>query len=285
MTVGEWLSRAEDRLTRASCADPEADSQWMLAEATAFRRSSLRLRRGESLTDAQLDKLEKWLSAREEGQPLQYVLGSACFMGLRVKTDSRALIPRPETETLAELAIKRLSGLRGASMLDLCCGTGAIGLSVKRALPSVEVTLSDISGEALSLARENAEELIAGKAAFRQGDLFDAIQDDRFNLIACNPPYLSGADMLKLQPEVAREPRGALYGGEDGLDFYRRLAARAADHLEAGGVLLMEIGMGQDGDVLSLFRSWPKVMIHPDLAGIPRVVEARSGEEMTYAGR
>ena len=275
MTVGEWLDQAAERLRVSGCPDPGADAEWMLSQACGFARSSLRLRRREQLSAAEFDDLDSWLARRLTGEPLQYVLGTADFMDIRLKTDARALIPRPETETLAELAIMRLRGMRGARCLDLCCGTGAIGLAAAHALPYVSVCLADVSDAALSLARENAALLGLDRVTFARGDLFDAVAHERFHLIACNPPYLTEEDMLSLQREVRFEPALALDGGRDGLDFYRRLADEAKEHLTDGGVMLMELGMGQDEAVLRLFGGWRSTAVHNDLMGVSRVAEVR----------
>ena len=242
MTAGEWLAQAQARLEAAGDLDAACDAEWMLCEATGWSRSSLRLRRSDELSEQALSIIEAWLSRRASGEPLQYALGTADFMGLRFRSDPRALIPRPETETLCELALKRLEGKPRPHMLDLCCGTGAIGLSVAHFRPDGRVLLTDISGDALALAKENAELLSVRNVSFAQGDLFDAAENEAFDLIACNPPYLDQADMDNLQSEVRREPALALFGGADGLDFYRRIGSDAPRFLAPGGVLLLEVG-------------------------------------------
>ncbi|MBR3503480.1 MAG: peptide chain release factor N(5)-glutamine methyltransferase [Clostridia bacterium] len=275
MTAGEWLARAAARLAAAGDLDAAVDAEWLLCEATGWSRSSLRLRRSDALDEAARTKIDAWLARRAAGEPLQYVLGSADFMGLRFRCDPRALIPRPDTETLCERALKALEGRRKPRALDLCCGTGAIGLSVARYRPDARVLLTDVSGEALSLARENALALGVQNASFAQGDLFAAAGDERFDLIACNPPYLDAADMASLQSEVRREPALALFGGPDGLDFYRRIAREAKDHLTAGGALLLEVGRGQ-ADAVRAMLGWAACAVYEDLNGIERVVEVRA---------
>ena len=276
MTAGDWLSRAQALLEAAGDLDAACDAQWLLCEATGWSRSSLRLRRGDALAADVLAKIEAWLSRRAAGEPLQYALGTADFMGLRFLSDSRALIPRPDTETLCELALVRLKGRRRPRVLDLCCGTGAIGLSIAHFRPDAQVLLTDVSEAALSLARENAARLSIRNARFSQGDLFAAAQGGPFELIACNPPYLDRADMDNLQPEVRREPALALFGGPDGLDFYRRIAREAQNYLAPGGVMLLEVGQGQAPAVGEMLSPWAACAAHRDLNGIERVVEARA---------
>jgi release factor glutamine methyltransferase len=154
-------------------------------------------------------------------------------------------------------------------VLDLCCGTGAIGLSVAHFRPDARVLLTDVSADALSLAEENAGALGVSNAEFARGDLFDAAGEEAFDLIACNPPYLDEADMAALQQEVRREPALALFGGPDGLDFYRRLAAGWQAHVAIGGRLLMEIGASQGAAVCRLF---PGAKVLKDIRGLDRVV-------------
>ena len=207
---------------------------------------------------------------RETGEPLQYILGEWEFMGLPFQVGPGTLIPRPETELLCELALSE--GVRGKRVLDLCCGSGCIGVSLAR-LGGAEVTFSDISPAALAFARENARKNgVAG--TFCEGDLFAPVTG-RFDLIAVNPPYLTAQEMASRQKELFFEPENALFGGEDGLDFYRRLAAQAQEYLLPGGRLLMEIGCTQGAALRSLFRG---CIIHKDLSGLDRVAETRKTE-------
>lgn len=207
---------------------------------------------------------------RGTGEPLQYILGEWEFMGLNFKVGPGTLIPRPETELLCEIA---LSGdIRGRRVLDLCCGSGCIGISLSR-LGGTRVTFSDISPAALAYARENAQ-INGVDGTFLEGDLFTPVRGT-FDLIAVNPPYLTAAEMESRQKELTFEPENALYGGPDGLDLYRRLAAEAPEHLVPGGRLLMEIGCNQGEALKTLFHD---CIIHKDLAGLDRVAEVRKTE-------
>ncbi len=201
------------------------------------------------------DRAEKIASERAEGKkPLQYILGSANFYGYEIKTDPRALIPRFDTEILAEQAILALGGKgngAGKRVFEPCTGSGAVAIAVQKETGAT-VVASDISADALSLARENAVALGAN-IEFVEGDLF-APADGKFDVIVINPPYIPTADIEGLDEEVKdSEPRLALDGGTDGLDVYRRIAVEYKEHLAEGGTLLMEIGIGQDTAIAELF--------------------------------
>ena len=174
---------------------------------------------------------------------------------------------------LVERALATLAGRTAPRVLDLCCGSGCIGVSVKLARPDAQVTLTDASEGALAVAQENARRLGA-QADFRLGDLFSPVEG-AFDAILSNPPYIPAADCLTLQEEVRREPLMALDGGADGLDFYRRIAAQAPSHLTDGGVLLLEIGWDQGDTVPALLRQagFADVRAHEDFQGILRTVE------------
>ena len=214
---------------------------------------------------ALMPRLEELVSRRKSGEPLQYILGKWEFMGLPFYTRHCALIPRQDTETLCEEALS----IGGKTLLDLCCGTGCIGVSLAK-LGGFEVTFGDISPDCLALARENAA-LNGVAGSFVLTDMFGNISDS-FDLICVNPPYIPTSELASLQAEVKREPRLALDGGADGLDFYRRISRDYAAHLSPGGTLLMEVGAGQAEDVAEMF---PKAEIIKDICGIKRVVAVR----------
>ena len=226
-----------------------------------------------ALLDAEADEAQQaayraLLDRRRAGEPLQYILGEAWFMGLRFYVDERVLIPRQDTELLCERAVE----LKPRKALELCVGSGAVAVSLQR-LTGCEMTATDISVDALDVARQNAD-ANGANVRFLQGDLWEAVpKGEAFDCILCNPPYLTKGDMEALQTEVRREPALALFGGEDGLDFYRRLRAGFAEHLLPGGRLLLEVGAGQVEGVQKLFAPY-QTRVHLDLNGIGRVVEA-----------
>ena len=214
---------------------------------------------------ALMPRLEELVSRRKSGEPLQYILGKWEFMGLPFYTRPCALIPRQDTETLCEEALS----IGGKTLLDLCCGTGCIGVSLAK-LGGFEVAFGDISPDCLALARENAA-LNGVAGSFVLTDMFGNISGS-YDMICVNPPYIPTSELASLQAEVKREPRLALDGGADGLDFYRRISRDYAAHLSPGGTLLMEVGAGQAEDVAEMF---PKAEIIKDICGIKRVVAVR----------
>ena len=190
--------------------------------------------------------------------------------------DSRVLIPRPETELLCDWALEILRDHPLSRVLDLCCGSGCIGITLKAEKPDAFVTCSDLSPEALALAAENAEQL-GVDVAFCRNDLLDGFSASGFDLIISNPPYIPSEVCNTLQEEVLQEPRLALDGGPDGLSVYRRIIPDAYRSLVSGGALMMELGEGEDAEVekLLLDHSFVSVEIREDLSGIRRMILAR----------
>ena len=278
MTIGEWLRHAKDALAESGCPDPQIDSRWIAEDTLGLSRSEMHFETERSLSPEEHERLEALLQRRVQGEPVQYLLHSACFMGLNFYVDSRVLIPRQDTETLVEAVIVALRQLEKPRMLDLCAGSGAIGLSVRTLVPGADVTLADCSRDALEVVRENARRL-GVDVEIRHGDLFRAVWHQKFDLIASNPPYIPTGDLPLLQREVQREPRLALDGGGDGLEFYRRIAADAPEHLNPGGSIYLEVGAGQADAVRALLTErmeCAEAGAINDLNGIPRVVWARS---------
>lgn len=277
MTLGQWLDAAERELTQTGSPDPRTDAEWMAVDVLGVSRSMLGLMLKSALSDQQQVQLDSWLARRAKGEPLQYIEGTAWFMGMEFGVDPRVLIPRPDTETLCEAALELLEGMKNPTVADMCTGSGAIGISVKRLCPKAKVTLTDISRDALFVARTNAMRLGAQVEAL-QGDLYGAIEGRAFDMLLCNPPYLTQEDMDSLQKEVTFEPALALFGGEDGLDCYRRIADGLNAHLNPGGYVLLEVGMGQDQDVLKLVQNamdCAETQVLEDMNGVSRVVIAQ----------
>ena len=275
MTVSNALRDAENRLS--AVPDPRLDAEYLLARVLGLPRLQLLLEKQRQMTDEEEAAFEALLRRRESREPLQYILGDQPFMGYSFRTDPRALIPRNDTETLCEEALRWARP--GQRALDLCAGSGAIGIALKKRMPALTVTLSDLSPAALALARENAAALQAD-VRILAGDLFAPVRGERFDLIVCNPPYIPDGLKDALQAEVVREPAMALFGGPDGLDFYRRIAKEAPTHLTLRGRLCLEIGDGQADAVSALLKKdFEDITVLRDLSGLPRVISACKKDE------
>lgn len=250
----------------------ESDAEWLVSVKTGVARSEL-ANCDAVLVPSRVKEMDAVAGERMSGRPLWYILGDTEFYGYKIKVDERVLIPRPETELLAEMAIKTIED--GDKVLDLCTGSGCIAIALRREVKDKEITVTaaDISAEALELAKENAKSNFAD-IKFIESDLFTKVRG-KFNLIVCNPPYIKRSELAGLQSEVKdHEPVLALDGGEDGLDFYRRLAAEAPKHLVRGGTLLMECGAGQAQEIVKLFNKFDYTMISRDYNDVERFVRA-----------
>lgn len=263
--LGQFLKYAQERLKPSY--DAEADAVWIAEECLSLPRSRVRTQLMRELTAEEENSLISALEKRAAGEPVQYIFGRAPFMGYEFFVDRRVLIPRMDTENLCEAAYNYINRKKGAKVLDLCAGSGAIGISLKKMCPYIDLTLSDISPDAGAVQRINAEGL--ENVEILTGDMFDTVAGRRFDLIVCNPPYIPSRDIAGLQAEVQLEPALALDGGDDGLDFYRLLADNCRNYLTEGGRIYMEIGYDQAEAVCALFGGGTVIK---DLSGNDRVV-------------
>lgn len=275
-TCRDALRAASGMLAQAGVPDPAVDAAFLLSHVTGTPHLLLRAEGWRELTQSQLADYQALIDRRCQREPLQYILGTAQFMGVTLRAQPGALIPRNDTETLCEQALARMQGRE--RVLDLCTGTGALAIAIALQFPGAQVTAADISADALAVARQNIADTGA-RVTLRQGDLFAAAAGERFDIIVSNPPYITAEEMADLQPEVRREPALALYGGLDGLDFYRRIAREAPDYLSPGGWLLLEIGSVQAEAVSALLAErFEALAVYPDMQGLPRTVAARLRE-------
>ena len=251
MTIREALRAANARLAAACVPHADYDAAQMLANVLGEDALMMRLRADRALTPAQQSAYEAMLARRETREPMQYILGSVGFMGLEFHVEPAVLVPRPDTEILCEEALFRIRP--GMRVLDIGTGSGALAVSIAHHAPGCEVTAVDVSDAALAVASGNAR---ANGAAVRfvKSDLLAALAGEVFDVIVSNPPYISRQEMDALMPETRREPALALFGGEDGLDFYRRICREAPAQLREGGCLLLEIGWRQREAVSALVR-------------------------------
>jgi len=276
-TVARVLRWAADDFRKRNPASPRLDAELLLAEALGTDRIRLVIEADRGLTDAELGRFRELIRRRRSGEPVAYILGRREFYGLGFTVDRRGLVPRPDTETLVEVALERT---RARSMfgraLDLCTGTGCVAIAFAKARPTWRVTASDVSAEAAELAWENARRLgVAFTVGVHQGDLFEPHGEQRFELVVANPPYIPTGDIAGLEPDIREfEPRLALDGGADGLDLVRAIVAGAPARLEPGGVLALEIQYDQAARTRELFEAagFADLAVRRDCGGRERVV-------------
>ena len=274
MTIREATQFGAAQL--AAVPDPRIDAELLLSAAMGMKRLTLFLNAAQELTAQQERQYRRSLGLRADREPLQYILGTQYFYGNELQVDETVLIPRPETEILCEQALIAMEAMRAPSVADVCTGSGAIAVTIKKNRPDATVWATDLSPEALQTAKENAGR--NGTAiTFLQGDLLAPLAGRTFDMIVSNPPYIQSDVLAALQPEVRREPRMALDGGGDGLSFYRRLAQDAPLYLNPNGRILVEFGDGQAEDVANIFAQsgrFEYLHIHLDLFGHERILSA-----------
>lgn len=277
MQPREALREVEARLTAAGCPDADFDAGELFRLVTG---QDARLA-DRPLTAEQAAKLEALTARRATREPLQYLCGSWPFLDFELAVGPGVLCPRADTEVVAEAAAQMLAGVQAPKVLDLCAGTGCLGLGVKRFCPEADVTCVEKSPEAFRYLKKNAvSALKQGTARAVEGDLFtywQGLPEGELDLIVSNPPYLTAAEMQQLQPEVAREPAMALEAGEDGLVFYRTLAEHYQNALRPGGALALEIGWQQREAVTALLAAngWVDIACRKDYGGNDRCILAR----------
>ena len=252
MTIREALRAATARLTQASVPDADVDASYLLASVLKEDTLAMRINGHRELTEEQRAAFGQLCDRRAAREPLQYILGETEFMGLTFHVEPGVLIPRADTEILVEKALELMRP--GARVLDIGTGSGAIAISLAKLGKSARVTAVDVSDKALEIARKNAESNGAD-VEFVKSDCFSALQGRKYDMIVSNPPYISDDEMRGLMPEVKLEPELALFGGADGLDFYRRISREAPGYLNEGGWLLFEIGWLQKDAVSALVQT------------------------------
>ena len=284
-TIGRILKWTEGYFQKAGLDSPRLDAEVLLSHVLKKERIFLYVHFDQPMEAAELAAFKGCIKRRVQHQPVAYITGHKEFMGLEFKVTPATLIPRPDTEILVEAVLQRLKAGKEAEnslIADIGTGSGAICLSLLNYLPRLQAVTVDISPEALAVAEENAGLLgLLERVEFLQGDMLEPLkQQERFSgrlsAIVSNPPYIPRGDIAGLEPDVrAFEPMGALDGGEDGLDFYRRLLADGAELLQADGFLAMEAGIRQAQQLKALAEAmpqWGRCEIIRDLAGIERVV-------------
>jgi release factor glutamine methyltransferase len=272
LSVLDWTTQ---RFTDAGIAGARLEAQLLLAHVLQCSRMQLYTAFDKPLGDAELAGYRGLIKRRLAGEPVAYLLGEQELWGLPFFVDEHVLVPRPDTETVIEVA----RGLREdrkapCRVLDLCTGSGAIAIALAKELPAAAIVATDVSPQAVAIARRNAERNgFTSRVEVREGDLFAPVASERFDLIVANPPYIASSVIESLQAEVKREPRIALDGGVDGLVFYDRICRDVNDYLEPGGSLVVEHGFDQAETVRDRFvaAGLTDVTLTHDLGKHPRV--------------
>lgn len=292
LIIRELMQIGESALREAGCMDPKIDAELIMQFLLSLNKQQLFIKYASLLDEKSCEEYFKLIDLRAGGKPVQYITGKQEFMGIPFKVNEDVLIPRQDTETLAEEVILEIKNRMeqkkvprgGYQILDLCCGSGAIGVSLCKYLTNIKVTSTDISTKALAIARENAENAgVIKSMRFVESNLFSdfnkGLSKAKFHIIVSNPPYIESDVIPTLQREVREhEPMLALDGGKDGLDYYRRIIAESPAFLKPDGMLVLEIGYNQGQAVSSLLKeveSFVNIKVIKDLAGHDRVVSCQ----------
>ena len=278
-TIAEILNEGTHLLSYAGVPDPRREAATLTAIGLGRDRTFLYAHPEYKPTADEIARIGEFLHRRADREPMQYIRGTQEFYGLDFEVTPDVLIPRPETEMLVDLGVEFIKNFDRASFLDIGTGTGCIPISILKHVPKARGTAVDISPAAISVAGRNAARSgVSHNLELIESDLFSNVVPQRFNLIVSNPPYVPQRDIENLQPEVRdHEPHTALTDGRDGLFFIAQIIRRAPEFLAPGGRLLIEIGLGQAESVRAMANggAWDEVRIHPDLQGIPRVLDAK----------
>jgi release factor glutamine methyltransferase len=285
VTVLEAIQKSTEFLAKKGVESARLQTELLLAHQLKLPRMKLYLNFDRVLTAPETDGLRELIKRRAAREPLQHITGSTNFCGHEIAVNKHALVPRPETEMLAELGWKFLAELKTRNSefktaLDFGTGTGCIAILIAAKCPAAKITALDISADALALAKQNTEQnKVADRIEFLLGDGFAALEEKKqFDLIVSNPPYIASAEIATLEPEVKDfDPRAALDGGADGLDFYRRLAAEAKPFLQPDGKIMVEFGDGQAEAIRQIFEGekWIVEAVHADYSQRARILVAR----------
>lgn len=271
-TILEVLNLSADFLAKHQIDNAKKEALDLIGDALSLNRTEVYLKHDFPIVEHELEKIRERLKRRIKGEPLAYIHGSVQFSNCKIHVSPDVLIPRQETEILVDMIGKTLDP-EGKVLLDLCCGSGYIGIALKKKFPALDVILSDISPKALQIAEKNALENVVN-VQFNLGDLVENLKA-KVDYVVCNPPYISQAEYDELDPEVLHfEPKVALLAGPSGLEFYHRLAHLLPTVLHPKGKVWFEIGAKQGPSVLALFNhpSWVKKSLQKDWAGHDRFI-------------
>jgi release factor glutamine methyltransferase len=282
LSIAGVIDAAARTLAQARVENPRLDAELLIAEAAGVTRAKL-FAGSIELDDKTQCRFEELIRRRAAREPLAYITGRKEFYSLEFKLGPGALVPRPETETIVDLALKFAAERRNCRLLDIGTGCGAIALAVASNAPGVRVVATDILTDALAIAHRNAIRLgLESRARFIHADCWDTLDCGellgRFDIVVSNPPYVCDSEIAGLEPEIRDfEPRIALDGGPDGLNFYRRIVAGLGDHLFDSGAVILEVGKGQAAAVAAMLQAagCVNVSVSNDLGGTPRAVHGK----------
>ncbi|MGB1110097.1 MAG: peptide chain release factor N(5)-glutamine methyltransferase [Gammaproteobacteria bacterium] len=276
-TLSELRRLGRERLRATMAEDAATDTDHLLIDILGINRSRFISHPDAAISDDQVRTFDDAITRRLKGEPVAQITGRRGFWTLDLEVDANTLIPRPETEMLVSLTLEFGDQAKDLSLLDLCTGSGAVALAIASERPRWRITATELSEQALTIAEHNLERLKLDNLELKQGDLYQPVADQHFQIIVANPPYIPEQDPHLSQGDLRFEPRQALAAGEDGLDVLRPLIHRAPKFLEPGGLLLVEHGYDQREAVLRLADEAGLADVEDldDLAGNPRVLRAR----------
>lgn len=274
LTIKEALNYSIDKLKQENVEEPFSKTKIVIANTLNVNKEYLIINENEILNNEQIDRIKSSIDKLIQGIPLQYITNLQEFMGLDFYVDENVLIPQPDTEILVEEAICILKNIEKPKILDLCTGSGAIAISIAKNINAKTITASDISNKALNVAKVNCKKNNVDNIKLIESDLFENITE-RFDIIVSNPPYIESNVIKTLTKEVQNEPKLALDGGKNGLDFYRRIINEASEFLEPNGYLCLEIGYNQKDKVINLMeksKKYSNIYSKKDLGNNDRIV-------------
>jgi release factor glutamine methyltransferase len=281
MVIGDLLKTAAEKLEHNGTGDSYNEALVLLTIAMNCSKTYIFLNKDAEVGEDVSNKYLAYIERRAKGEPVAYIAGTAWFMSLEFIVEPTVLIPRPETEGLVEKASEIIRELYSgkAAVLDLCTGSGCIGIATAARFDKISVHLSDVDESALDVAGRNIKKHNLGeKVSVIKSNLFESLGDNKYDLILSNPPYVAEGDTRQLDDEVRRfEPSIALFGGKDGLYFYRKIAKDAGSYLKPGGYLLLEAGIDQAESIAEILvkNEFTIIDIQEDLSGIPRIITAK----------
>ncbi len=291
VTIGELYTNVKAILKKVDSDTYMFDAKCIMEQAFMIELPKLLISSGATASDDAVKRVQTMLDKRSTGYPLQYILGEWEFYGLPIKVGEGVLIPRPDTETIIDTILEKYNDRIKSSpvIADLCSGSGCIAITLKKYIPNSDVTAVEYSDEAIEYLKKNTQ-LNGVDIRIVKGDVLDektAQSFEKLDIVVCNPPYLTKEEMENLQKEVTFEPECALSGGDDGLDYYRKITSVWKNSIKGGGLILYEIGINQENDVTDILceNGFENVIHSRDTAGIIRIISATRKQEDLYNGK